>query len=77
MPRKQQWIWSIGPIGPENEATLSVKLSPSFGRADDTILIDRLDGGLVVISIDEAEHLAQVLPLVVAVARSRQQQPAA
>lgn len=72
MPKKQQWIW---PIGPEKESTLSAELRPAFGN--DAIFIDRRGGGLIVISVDEAEHLAQVLPLVIAAAHSRQQQPIA
>jgi len=73
MPKKQQWVW---PIGPKNESTLSAELRPAFGN--DAIFIDRRGGSLVVITVDEAEHLAQILPLIIAKVREReQQQPAA
>lgn len=58
--------WPVG-----EDSTLFIELRPTFGQT--ALFIDRRGGGLVVISLDEAESLADLLPAVVAAAKGETQ----
>jgi hypothetical protein len=60
MPKKPKYVWPINLEDPP----LTVELRPVFGR--DAVFIERENGGLIVISLPEAQALAELLPRVVA-----------